>query len=211
MTWTERVGETLAPLGIEQHDVLKMLREWYYTGNAYDLEAPIDDCELCSHPEIRYQFEIVNQYTANELLVGSECIKRFRISALDESGKRLGQYASHQKVNRDRNKLISNARQKRTINTLVELSMIDEDFDITSFIDYYRDREAFTPKQLNLLIWRLTEHSIEFKKADFRLIIRRNREKDQLRQMPDWQIKQIWECMSSAQRDWYRQNISVPD
>ena len=37
------------------------------------------------------------------------------------------------------------------------------------------------------------------------MAIKRNREKDQLRDMEDWKIKQIWECMSPTQKSWYAQ------
>src|SRR5262245_6231069 len=137
MSWIQRVAHTLAPLSIEQDDLRTMVEEWYYTGNALDLEEPIENCQLCGHPEIRYQFEIVNENTGIELLVGSECIKKFRISAIDESGVRLDKDGSIRKVDRDRNRLVTDARHRRVINALVELSMREQEFDIESFISYY--------------------------------------------------------------------------
>jgi hypothetical protein len=211
MSWIERVADKLSPLSNEQEDVREMLAEWYYTGNAYDLEEPIENCQLCSHPDIRYQFEIVNEHTGYELLVGSECIKRFRISALGESGDRLDEYESRQKVDRDRSKLITDAKQRRVVNALVELSMEDEDFDIDSFINYYRERGAFTPSQLKVIIWRLGKYGIGFRPTDFKMTMQRSRERDQLRQMEEWQVKQIWRCMSSSQRDWYIQRFGEPN
>ena len=65
MTYIQRVASTLAPLSIEQDDMATMLREWHYTGNTYDLGEPLEDCELCGHPDIRYQFEIANRHTGH--------------------------------------------------------------------------------------------------------------------------------------------------
>lgn len=210
MSWIERVAQTLAPLSVESSDVREMLNEWFYTGNAYDLEAPVENCELCGHPDIRYQFEICNEHTANELLVGSECIKRFRITAIDDSGNRLGQEASREKVDRDRSKLITDAKHKRVIDALVALSMREDDFEIDSFINYYREREAFTPNQLKVMIWRLNKHQIPFRPADFKMVMRRDREKQQLREMEGWQIKQLWGCMSASQKNWYLERFGEP-
>ena len=210
MSWINRVIETLAPLSVEQDDARVMIAEWYYTGNAYDLDAPIETCELCSHPDIRYQFEIANEETENELLVGSECIKRFRISALDDRGGRLNEHESRQKVDRDRTKLIADSKQRRVINALVALSMDDDEFNIDSFIKYYREREAFTPNQLKVVIWRLNEHEIYYRPSDFKMIMSRNRERGQFRRLEGWQVKKIWPCLSSSQRKWYIEKVGDP-
>ena len=210
MSWINRVIETLAPLSVEQDDARVMIAEWYYTGNAYDLDAPIETCELCSHPDIRYQFEIANEETENELLVGSECIKRFRISALDDRGGRLNEHESRQKVDRDRTKLIADSKQRRVINALVALSMDDDEFNIDSFIKYYREREAFTPNQLKVVIWRLNEHEIDYRPSDFKMIMSRNRERGQFRRLEGWQVKKIWPCLSSSQRKWYIEKVGDP-
>src|SRR3546814_13751215 len=53
------------------------------------LEAADGTCELCGQQELRYHFEIENDETAGSLLVGSECIKRFEITGIDEQGQRL--------------------------------------------------------------------------------------------------------------------------
>lgn len=210
MSWIERIVGSLAPLSTEQEDAQAMIAEWFYTGNAYDLEQPIEHCQLCDHPDIRYQFEIENEHTSNELLVGSECIKRFRISAIDKSGSRLGERASREKVDRDRSKLIQDAKQRRVVNALVELSMEDEEFEIESFIEYYRKRGAFTPNQLKTMIWRLIQHGIDFRPSDFKMTLKRQREQDQLRRMENWQVAKLWPCMSSAQRSSYTRRHGDP-
>ncbi|WP_149496853.1 hypothetical protein [Roseiconus lacunae] len=210
MSWIERIVESLAPLSIEQHDAKVMIAEWFYTGNAYDLEQPIEHCQLCGHPDIRYQFEIENEHTSNDLLVGSECIKRFRISAIDESGSRLSERASREKVDRDRSKLIQDAKQRRVVNALVALSIADEEFEIESFIKYYRERGAFTPNQLKTMIWRLKQHCIDFRPSDFKMILKRQREQDQLRRMEGWQVAQLWPCMSASQRSSYARRYGDP-
>ena len=106
----------------------------------------------------------------------SECINKFGILALDEKGKVLDLQQSRRRVEQDRRYLIAEARKKRVITSLVELSSRDRDFVIKSFIDYLQDRGAFTPLQLGLLFGRLDSHKIDYRASDFKLILRRDRE-----------------------------------
>ena len=72
------------------------------------------------------------------------------------------------------------ARKKRVITALVALAQADPEFKILAFIDYLQDRGAFTPKQLALLLWRFEKLRVPFDVRDFKLTIRRDREKVQL-------------------------------
>ena len=177
--------------------------EWFYTGNTIDLEAPEAQCELCDHPDIRYQFIIQNEYTGNELLIGSECITKFDIRAVDEWGDRMGTFDTAEVVRRDRNKLITEAKRKRLINAMVALARVDEQFNIDSLLVYFEKRGAFTPKQLGLVLWRLETHGIEHTKSDFKVTIKRDREKQQLKNLEEWQAEKIWPCLTTSQREWY--------
>jgi hypothetical protein len=200
MSCADRAAANLFPLSKEQISLAKALMEWRYTGNYHDLEAPSADCELCDHPNIRYQFEIGNLRTAETLLIGSECINRFGIAATDEEGRVLSAVDTRRKVGRDRRKLVENARSRAVMNSLVALAHVDKEFDIRSFIDYLQDRGAFTPKQLSLLLWRLNRSKISHHPKDFKLTIRRNREKRQLRELKDWERSRIEPCLSEPQR-----------
>jgi hypothetical protein len=203
MTWASRVAKNLLPLSRKGADLAVALKEWRYTGNFYDLEEPSEDCELCDHPDIRYQFEIANIHTSHALLVGSECINRFDITALDEEGRELDVEASKRRLGRDRARLVDNARKRRIAAALVALGGKDSDFKIESFIDYLQSRGAFTPKQLALVFWRLDHHQIPYRANDYKLTIRRNREKAQLIELPDWQLQRLWPALTPSQRQFY--------
>tara|TARA_R100000656_G_scaffold115429_1_gene87992 strand:+ start:359 stop:994 length:636 start_codon:yes stop_codon:yes gene_type:complete len=206
MNWAFRSADNILPLSKDQKNLLLALKEWVYTGEMYDLEAPNETCQLCDHPNIRYQFNIRNTHNHNELLVGSECINKFEIKAVDESGALLNVIESRRKVNRDKRHLVSEASKKRLINALVELLKKDDEFEIENFINYVQERGAFTPLQLSTLVWRLNEKGVRHNPLDFTLIMRRNREKDQLRAMPDWKIRKIWDYLSSPQKEWVIDN-----
>ncbi len=206
--WLERIKKSLFPLSVEKADIRKVLQEWFYTGETNDLEYPEEDCELCGHQDIRYQFTIRNKHTEHELLIGSECITRFDIPALDDAGDALSSEETKKVVAKDRQKLITDAKQRRMIKTLVELKKRQEDFDVDSFVGYFRERGAFTPKQLALVIWRLQHHKIPYHPTDFKLTIKRGREKEQLLGLRDFQIAAIMPCLSSAQKKFLADNQS---
>jgi hypothetical protein len=202
MSWASRAAANLFPLSQERSDLTGALREWRYTGTYHDLEVPSADCELCDHPEIRYQFEIGNLHTGSTLLIGSECIHRFGIVATDEDGTALTTSETRKKVLKDRRRLIEEARRRRVVKTLVALAHADKEFNILSFVAYLQERGAFTPKQLSILFWRMTKYQIRFEPRDFKLTIRRDREKAQLAALPDWQLRRLLPCLSNSQQSY---------
>ena len=205
--WYERAGASLAPLSIEGYDLKNMLKEWYYNGNTFDLGVPIENCSLCGHQNIRYQFEISNLHTNHTLLIGSECITKFNIPAMSSSGEQLDFVATKKKVDKDKRKLIVDAQHNRVITALIQLAREDNDFDdLERSITYYQDRKAFTPSHLSFLLWRLKKNKIDFKKSDMKMTIQRNREKEQFLELLDWKVKIIWPCLSDSQRKWYHKN-----
>jgi hypothetical protein len=151
MSWIERVRRNIFPVSQEKKVLTKALNEWVYYGEMFDLENIDESCELCDHPNIRYQFVIVNTLNGNILLIGSECINRFNIGVIDKNGKILNDNEARRKVSQDKYKLIANAKTKSVINSLIMLSKQDQDFGeekLKSFIDYFKERKAFTPEQL---------------------------------------------------------------
>ena len=200
MSWAQHAARNILPLSREKSDLAAALSEWRYEGGFHDLEAPDADCELCDHPDIRYQFEIRNRFTDARLQIGSECINRFGISATGDDGEELDAAGTRKKVSRDRRTLVDEARKKRVITALVALAQADPEFKILAFIDYLQDRGAFTPKQLALLLWRFEKLRVRFDVRDFKLTIRRDREKVQLLEMADWQIERLLPAMSPSQR-----------
>ncbi|MTH54109.1 hypothetical protein GKZ89_11880 [Bacillus mangrovi] len=206
MNWMERVKKNIFPVSNEKYNIRKALDEWIYEGNMFDVEVADEICELCDQPHIRYQFEIVNTQNDNSLLIGSECITRFRISVIDEAGKKLSYEDAKKKVSKDRSRLVTEAKEKSVLNALVKLATIDNEFAIEDFIQYFKERKAFTPKQLTFLVWRLEKAKIVFNKSHFKLTIKKSREKEQLLSLEDWRLRSIWDCLSSSQKQFISEN-----
>lgn len=206
--WLERVKRNLFPLSENQQDIHAALKEWAYFGDMNDLGEPLDDCELCDHPDIRYQFEIVNRINSNILLIGSECITRFGgIGVVDTDGSVLEGDDAQRKVRSDKRKLIVDAQTKGVLNALIELKSKDADFEIQSFIEYYQENGAFTPNQLFTLLWRLEKAGISFKRNHLKMKMRRDREKEQIIFMANnerWRLQKLLPCLSHSQKEFLK-------
>jgi hypothetical protein len=201
MNWIEKIKENIFPASIEKNNLIDALREWEYRGNMYDSENNIESCQLCTHPELRYQFEIINKNNSNIFLVGSECIKKFSgVSVFDEQGQKLDPVVANKKIDKDKRKLIIDGETKSILTSLVELSWNDKEFEIESFIDSYKEKKAFTPNQLFTILWRLKKYKIPFTKKYFKIRLRRSKDKQQLKNMEKWKLLELYDCLSTSQK-----------
>ena len=198
--WLENSRKNLISFSEEKSDFNIALDEWEYWGFMTDLGVSIGKCDLCDFPKIRYKYQIVNKVNQNEMYVGSECINKFSIAVFDDCGTKLNSDEARKKLVDDKRKYIENANLHHVLNTLVLLKHEEKDFEIDDFIDYYNDRGAFTPNQLKVIVWRLNKYNIKHNPKSFKMIMRRNREKEQLDKMEDWQVKKIEPYLSARQR-----------
>ena len=190
--WIENVSNKLKELSENKHDFKKAIAEWFYYGEVNDLEQDREDCELCGHPEIRYQFEIKNNLTENSLQIGSECIKKFNLTSIDNDGFWLNPNQTKIKVDKDKRTLIRQSKESRTIRLLAKLSALDDEFNLSETLNYYTlDRECFSPKYLKFIFWRFKKVGVPVDKKLFKVSLRRNREKEQIREMEAWELKII--------------------
>lgn len=206
MDWAKRAANNIFPLSVSKQNLSAALQEWEYRGTTFDIEVPVERCQLCDYEGIRYRYEIVNVNNNNALLIGSECIHRFKVRVIDETGKVLDFVEAKKKVEKDRRKLITDAKTRSLLNSLVLLKGKDTEFDIESFEKYFKERGAFTPAQLSTLIWRLEKYNVQYQRDCFKMVIKRTREKEQLLNLKDWQIKKMWECLTPAQKEFVRKN-----
>lgn len=210
MCYEDRVKQTL-----ERHSTKKpgkrrlcdLTREWVYNCNCFDLGSAIGQCELCGHTCIRFCFEIENRFNHNRLLVGSECIRKFRIPAVDANRDLMGASCTSTTLYSHRNRLISEAQHRNAINLLVELASVDQGFDIDSFIAYYSDCGAFTPNQMSTLLWRLEKHGFPSPHYKFKISLKKRRDRFQLAYMDDWKVRRLWPFLTDSQRHWYKRNV----
>ncbi|KAA9013894.1 hypothetical protein F4U94_15520 [Sphingobium limneticum] len=198
-SWAERAAATLLPLS-RASSLGPALREWSYTGRFFDLEARDGICELCGQQDLRYHFEIENSGTASSLLVGSECIKRFEITGVDEQGQRLDADATGKLVDRHRRGLVEDARKQRVMTALLKLGQEVDEFDAWDFIDFVDDKGAFTPNQVAMIFWRMGSAGVNYRPADWKVRMRRDSDWRQLRTMKPAAFKRVIAALTPAQR-----------
>ncbi|WP_224368007.1 hypothetical protein [Hyalangium versicolor] len=203
MNYFERIKPHLLPASVEQKEVAEALKEWVYRGESFILDARSGTCELCGQQDLSFHFAIDNRHNQNRLLIGSECIKRFDISVQDALGIEVVGRKAHQKVDADRRELENQARLRRVLNVLVQLARkprFEEDINVESFAMYYRKNGAFTPRQLFLILWQVEKYGVPYRKTDFKVKLRSEREKEQIAEMSPERMKLLWPAMTPAQR-----------
>jgi hypothetical protein len=67
-------------------------------------------------------------------------------------------------------------------------------------LDAYIADEALTPKQLNVVFWRLDTTGIEYRPSFFKVDMKARRRMEDLEAMPDYQRARVWRALTSAQR-----------
>jgi hypothetical protein len=169
--------------------------EWTFTDEIEDHEEPIETCQLCEQEQLRYHFKIRNALTAKVLWVGSQCILRFGLSVF-EDGLKLSEKQAKKKLER----LTQQMRLESCIKTLERLAEAEENDILNSALAYYDENKYLTPKQAFVVLWRLRENNIDHSPSFFKISLKRERYRDDLRDMKTSRVHVIWPALSSTQR-----------
>lgn len=78
-------------------------KEWRATTDIIDNSKRNARCQLCNAPKLRYECHIRNIKNNKELLVGSECVNKFKIDGYIEQEKQLKDIKKGQKIVQRRN------------------------------------------------------------------------------------------------------------
>ena len=160
MDWEQKAIQNLLPLSQNQKSLKAALSEWSYNGNLIDYGSQVATCDLCDHERLRYHFEIINFETKAALSVGSTCITRFNIRAIDQQGIVL--------VGKKRDKYLSTEIQRvkfeKSLEPLRLLWKQDEQNRkvIERVIQAYKETQKLTPKATYHLFSRMKYFAIEY-------------------------------------------------
>lgn len=193
-SWSKTVSENILPLSIS-NTLPDAFQEWYFNENTIDYEEPIEKCNLCDHEEVRYHFEIENKHNHNTLLVGSQCILRFKLKVYDD-GKLLDENGSKRKLN----KLIEQMRIKACIKSLEKVAEKEQSDILNNALEYYKKNKCLTPKFAFVVFWRLNANKIDFQDSFFKITLSNQKLKEDLRNMEHNRVLLIWKALSSLQR-----------
>jgi len=193
-TYPQRVRDSLLPLSIGD-SLPKAFEEWFFTGDVEDHELPTETCQLCGQGDLRYHFEIKNQYTHKTLWVGSHCILQFDV-AVFEDGHRL----SAEEAKRTLAKLTEKMRLDSCIRALEKLTRTETNPILSNALEYYRRNKKLTPKFAFVVFWKLKDHKIDHSPSFFKIDLKKDRYQSDLEEMPTSRVHFFWNALSSSQR-----------
>lgn len=192
--FSRRVSDNILPLSVAS-TLPEAFEEWSFTERTHDHEEPTETCELCEQEDLRYQFEIRNAITSHTLWVGSRCILRFNLSVF-EDGNRLSASDAQKKLDR----LTQQMRLQSCINALHRLLQAEPNEILRNALEFYQRNKYLTPKYAFVVLWRLQSAGIDHSPSFFKIDLKKDKYKRDLREMPTNRVHVIWKALSSAQR-----------
>ncbi len=193
-SYPQRVADNILPLSVAG-SLPDAFKEWFFTERTEDHEQPIEDCELCNQEQLRYHFEIENRNNSNRLWVGSSCILKFNV-AVFENGKLLNEKGAEKKLNT----LINKMRLESCINALKKLSSLENNDILENALNYYLKNKCLTPKFAFVVFWRLKANKIDHHPSFFKINLKKDNFKNDLKNMQLDRVHLIWPALSSSQR-----------
>ena len=193
-SYTQRVRDSILPLSVG--DTLpSVFKEWRFTGEKKDHEEPCETCQLCGHEDLRYHFEIRNDFTDHTLLVGSHCILQFDI-AVFEGERRL----TIAEVKTRLDTLTQQMRLESCIRALEKLVRSEESIILEHALEYYAKNKKLTPKQAFVVFWRLRRNRIDHSPSFFNITLKKKRYIEDLRDMETSKVHFFWQALTTVQR-----------
>ena len=193
--YSQRVRDSILPLSVG--DTLpKAFEEWSFTHNMVDHEDAVKTCELCGQEHLRYHFEIKNALTKHCLWIGSHCILRFGLSIF-EDGRKLTKDEVKKKLTR----LTEQMQQAYCIKALRAATEKDNNEYLKHALDYYEKNKFLTPKLAHIVLKGLRTNGIDHNPSFFKVRLKRDQHKHDLRTMALGHVHILWPALTSAQRN----------
>lgn len=194
-SYPQRVWDNIIPLSVGK-TLPEAFEEWSFKDVVRDHEYPTETCELCDQESLRYQFEIRNSLTGHALWVGSQCILRFGVSVF-EAGRKLSAKDTQKKLDR----LTQKMRDDACLRSLQKLADAEGGSILANALRYYQGHGYLSPKFAFVVLWRLKENDIDHSPSFFKVALRREQHKKDLREMKLSSVHMIWPALSSSQRE----------
>lgn len=173
------------------------IKEWFFNGQSEDHDEPVATCELCNNHGLRYRYQIENRFNQNTLWVGSKCIERFHMPIRDENGILLDWPATRRKLN----SLKRRREYESCVKALERVAAQESNSAILhNASSYYHEHKCLTPKFAFVVLWRLKVNRVDHAPQFFKVSLKRNKEKADLRDMPRHRVHLLWPALSPSQR-----------
>ncbi|PHE64469.1 hypothetical protein COF68_05105 [Bacillus toyonensis] len=161
-----------------------------------------ENCELCGHEGIRYEYIIVNRLTKESMLVGSECITRFTDEFKTDFYDTEGNLVTAKRLTKDKDEYLKKVLY-RELDEL--LRNVNNDFYV-SIVRQIKSGGKLSPRQMKYLK-RFYDSLNDVGQQAFKMVIKVSistySQKEQMSEL-NWHDKQfIGQFMTSSQRDRY--------
>ena len=193
-THPQRVADNILPLSVAG-TLPEAFKEWYFTEETEDHEQAIEECELCDQEQLRYHFKIANRHTHKHLWIGSHCILKFKVAVYEND-----QLLDEKKTKKKLDALINQMRYESCINVLRRLVEEENNDILGNALDFYQKNKYLTPKFAFVIFWRLKSHKIDHSPSFFKISLKRDKYKRDLREMDTSRVHLIWPALTSSQR-----------
>lgn len=201
-TYLMRVAKNILPLSVSD-SLPEAFQEWFFTEEICDHGESVVDCELCEKTELRYHFKIENENTSKSLWVGSSCILKFdvavyedRLSEVNGARKKLDRVGAKKKLDA----LTKKMQKDACLKFLYELAESEKNDIFLNAIKYYEKNGSLTPKYARVIFWRLHENNVEYHPSFFKIELKKDKHKNDLREMETYQVHHFWWALTSSQR-----------
>ncbi len=193
-SYSLQVRVSMLPLSISR-TLPEAFKEWFFTEHTIDHGAQIKDCQLCKQEHLRYCFEIKNVHTGHTLMVGPQCILKFKLQVFD-NGKLLDEVGTKKKLD----SIMKQMRLESCIKALDRVAEAENNVILNNSLAYYKKNKYLSPKQAFVVLSRLEKHNIDYHPSFFKVNLKKDRYKNDLRLMEESSVQAIWPALAPSQR-----------
>jgi hypothetical protein len=194
-SYTQRIRDNILPLSVAK-TLLEALKEWAVNNILIDHGEADEQCQMCEQENLRYHFGITNTLTQNQLLIGSKCILKFGIAMHDENGRTLSPADTEKRLNA----LMRQMRYESCVKALRTVAQAESNAILTGALDYLAEHGNLSPKLAFVVLWRLKKHRIDHSPEFFKVALRRDKHKADIRAMQLDRVHLIWPALTTSQR-----------
>jgi hypothetical protein len=91
-------------------------------------------------------------------------------------------------------------QQDACIRALQALAIEEKNEILSNALQYFKTHKYLSPKQAFVVFWRLNKHQIEHNPSFFKIDLKHDRFKAQLKDMDSSRVRILWPALTSAQR-----------
>ena len=198
--------QNLFLLSKEKFSYLIAIKEWTFSGEVIEYDEPVYICTLCNNNNLIRHFKIYNEI-GNEMLVGSECIKKFEIPVFNENSERIEKdVVNYLNTYSQRIYILKIFEELISKNNLSEMrGNIRHDLD-KSCKDIFQRYDILNARIVNYLFVRFKEENIKFKPKKFKISIKSKDDQFYLLSLNEVQFNRINKALTKPQIKFYKEN-----